>query len=278
MNDDDLDLIDEPVVAPEPQKGGFGDLGVRVASGLALAAMAMTFFYLGGSWTSGMLAVAAALMMWEFRGLVQPKNPITDIGLWVMMAGGIGGALVGQLFGLFWAMAPLGLAVAALVAARRKAWIWNALGVVYLGVPMAALAHLRGDTNAGLILVAWLVLIVVATDIGGYFVGRLLGGPKLWPAISPGKTWSGTLGGWALAAAVGLGFGLFAPDWPLWSTVLLSVLLGGAAQIGDLGESWVKRRRQVKDSSRLIPGHGGLLDRLDGLVAAVNVFVLSLVF
>ena len=192
--------------------------------------------------------------------------------------GAVGAAMVAQVFGLVWAMLPLGLAVAATVAARKKHWLWMIFGIVYLGIPVAALAHYRGDTTAGLILVFWLVALVAATDIGGYFVGRTVGGPKLWPAISPGKTWSGTLGGWGLAAVVGLGFGLFAPGWELWPTVTLSLLLAASSQIGDLAESWLKRRQGVKDSSRLIPGHGGILDRLDGLVAAVNVYVLTLVF
>lgn len=292
MSDDDqLDDIDTIKVEPEPaddpfafkpddepKAGGFADLRMRIISGLALAAMALVFFYLGGIWTSGMLAVGGALMMWEYRGLITGKYGVNDVRLLVMAAGAIGAALVGQIFGLVWAMIPLGLAVVAIVAARKKSWLWLALGVVYFGLPVAALAHYRGDTTAGLLLVYWLIALVVATDIGGYFVGRAVGGPKLWPAISPGKTWSGTLGGWGLAAIVGLGFGLFAPGWALWPTVTTSLLLAVSAQIGDLGESWLKRRKGVKDSSALIPGHGGILDRLDGLVAAVNIYVLTLVF
>jgi len=265
-----------PVVADKPRS--FADLTMRIISGAALAAMAAVFFYLGGIWTSGMLTVGGALMMWEYRSLVTRRNGFTEMGLWVMMAGAVGAAMVAQVFGLVWAMLPLGLAVAATVAARKKHWLWMIFGIVYLGIPVAALAHYRGDTTAGLILVFWLVALVAATDIGGYFVGRTVGGPKLWPAISPGKTWSGTLGGWGLAAVVGLGFGLFAPGWELWPTVTLSLLLAASSQIGDLAESWLKRRQGVKDSSRLIPGHGGILDRLDGLVAAVNVYVLTLVF
>ncbi|MEX0970922.1 MAG: phosphatidate cytidylyltransferase [Paracoccaceae bacterium] len=295
MNDDDkLEDIDKIEVEPEPaddpfafkpdelagapKPGGFADLRLRIVSGVVLAVAALAFFYLGGIWTSGMLAVGGALMMWEYRGLITGKYGVTDIRLLVMAAGAIGAALVGQIFGLVWAMIPLGLAVVAIVAARKTSWLWLALGVVYFGLPVAALAHYRGETIAGLLLVYWLIAVVVATDIGGYFVGRAVGGPKLWPAVSPGKTWSGTLGGWGLAAVVGLGFGLFAPGWPLWSTVTLSLLLAVSAQIGDLGESWLKRRKGVKDSSALIPGHGGILDRLDGLVAAVNVYVLTLVF
>jgi len=274
-NDENPFAVDPVILAKERS---FADLGLRIASGVALAALAVVCFYIGGIWTSGMLALGGALMMWEYRRLITGRGGLGDIGLWVMVAGAIGAAMVGQIFGLVWAMLPLGLAIAAIIAPRKKHWLWLAFGIAYLGLPIAALAHYRGDTTAGLILIFWLIALVVATDIGGYFVGRAVGGPKLWPAISPGKTWSGTLGGWGLAAIVGLGFGLFAPEWPLWPTVTLSLLLAASSQLGDLGESWLKRRHGVKDSSHLIPGHGGVLDRLDGLVAAVNVYVLTLVF
>jgi phosphatidate cytidylyltransferase len=111
-----------------------------------------------------------------------------------------------------------------------------------------------------------LLVVVVASDVGGYFAGKLIGGPKILPSISPKKTWSGTLGGWALAAVVGfiaiqLGMGGF-------GLVVLSIFVAMAAQIGDLLESMMKRKAGVKDSSNLIPGHGGLLDRFDGVMGA----------
>jgi phosphatidate cytidylyltransferase len=112
----------------------------------------------------------------------------------------------------------------------------------------------------------WLVLVVVVTDIAGYFAGRIIGGPKFWPAVSPKKTWSGTIAGWVCAAIVGMVFLRFTtagPDLP-WISAALSL----ASQLGDIAESAIKRRMGVKDSSHLIPGHGGLLDRFDGLLGA----------
>ncbi len=124
----------------------------------------------------------------------------------------------------------------------------------------------------------WLVGVVVASDIGGYFAGRIFGGPKLWPAISPKKTWSGTLGGWGLALGVGFVYWLSGGPVFFFAALLFSVLLAMAAQAGDLFESWLKRKAGIKDSSQLIPGHGGLLDRFDGLLAATSVYMLLHLF
>ena len=120
----------------------------------------------------------------------------------------------------------------------------------------------------------WLVLVVVASDVGGYFAGKLIGGPKILPTVSPKKTWSGTLGGLTLAASVGVFFVLF--DMGGNGLIMLSVVMAVAAQIGDLLESLMKRRAGIKDSSNLIPGHGGLLDRFDGTVGASVVLGLVL--
>jgi phosphatidate cytidylyltransferase len=112
----------------------------------------------------------------------------------------------------------------------------------------------------------WLVSIVVVTDIAGYFVGKSIGGPKFWPVISPKKTWSGTIGGWIGAALVGVIFVMLTNA--SWTIVLLSVVMSFAGQMGDIAESALKRRQGVKDSSTLIPGHGGLFDRFDALLGA----------
>ena len=120
---------------------------------------------------------------------------------------------------------------------------------------------------AGSIVIVWLVGVVITSDVLGYFAGRLLGGAKFWPAISPKKTWSGTVAGWIGAALVGLGFVLLAGAG--WGLVILSPIVAFAGQMGDIAESWIKRRTGVKDSSALIPGHGGVLDRFDALIFAV---------
>jgi phosphatidate cytidylyltransferase len=135
--------------------------------------------------------------------------------------------------------------------------------------------HVRDDL--GFAWLVWLVMIVVVTDVAGYFAGRVLGGPKFWPKVSPKKTWSGTIAGWIGAAIVGAIFGM---NSGVWGAILLaSVLLSFASQFGDIAESAIKRKMGVKDSSALIPGHGGVLDRFDGMLgASIGFLVLEGVF
>jgi phosphatidate cytidylyltransferase len=153
---------------------------------------------------------------------------------------------------------------------RAQPGYWLAFGLLYIGLAGVALIHLRGDVAAGRINVLFLFLVVWASDIGAYLAGRRFGGPKLAPAISPNKTWSGAAGGLASALVIGvLAAAVMEPGpLPLGRVLLVSAVLGLLAQAGDLFESWLKRHFQVKDSSALIPGHGGLLDRLDGVLAA----------
>lgn len=153
---------------------------------------------------------------------------------------------------------------------------WIAFGAPYIGVPATALIWLRGDAESGRELILWLLLTVWATDIGAFFAGRLIGGPRLAPRISPKKTWAG-LGGAIVASAL-IGIALARLDSHAPSAVVLAAFgaaLAVIAQAGDLGESWVKRRFGAKDSSHLIPGHGGLFDRVDGLIAAATALALG---
>ena len=136
---------------------------------------------------------------------------------------------------------------------------------------MTAMLMIFLSPEHGLFDVFWVVLIVALSDIGGYFAGRIIGGPKLWPAVSPKKTWAGTLGGWCLAIIAGVLLGWFGPE-PVMRSLVISFVIAIASQLGDLLESWLKRQKDVKDSSDIIPGHGGLLDRLDGVMAAALVF------
>ena len=187
----------------------------------------------------------------------------------------------------------MGLLATAVLAAAAYVVPGQAVLPVLLAVPLAGASQIKKDRvfygayAAGLMLacfglivlrdvrgaywVVWLVSVVVATDVAGYFAGRMLGGPKFWPKVSPKKTWSGTIAGWGAAACVGFVFG----GVPL---VLLSVLTAFASQMGDAAESALKRRSGIKDSSNLIPGHGGLLDRFDAMMgAALLVFALGAV-
>lgn len=153
---------------------------------------------------------------------------------------------------------------------------WSASGLLYAGLPMVSLAMLRGDTASGLIAIIYLFALVWATDIGAYFTGRSLGGPKLAPRFSPNKTWSGAIGGVVAAIIAAAAVSYYSFDRINYVLVLLAIALSIASQLGDLGESWVKRRFNAKDSGKLLPGHGGVMDRVDGLIiAAVVLYIIS---
>jgi phosphatidate cytidylyltransferase len=157
-----------------------------------------------------------------------------------------------------------------LLSRRLVARLMFATGIIYILLSAAALLWLRADTAVGRANVLFVLLVVWATDIGAYLTGRLLGGALLVPSISPAKTWSGAAGGLACALSVGIGAAQISLG-PVWRALAVAAGLSIAAQAGDLLESGVKRHFGVKDSSRLIPGHGGLLDRLDGLLAAAPI-------
>ncbi|MDB5620121.1 phosphatidate cytidylyltransferase [Tardiphaga sp.] len=153
-----------------------------------------------------------------------------------------------------------------IVGAQRTGWI--VLGVVYAAVALAASVMVRLDPVWGFSALIFVLLIVWVTDIGGYFAGRGIGGPKLWPRVSPKKTWAGAIGGLVLSLGVAAGFASYGIG-RLVPLLVLATVLSVVSQLGDLFESAVKRRFGVKDSGHIIPGHGGLLDRLDGYVFAV---------
>jgi phosphatidate cytidylyltransferase len=151
---------------------------------------------------------------------------------------------------------------------RRHGDIWPAAGLFYIGLTGFSLVLLRGEDFAGLLNTLFMVLIVWASDTGAYLAGRALGGPKLAPAISPGKTWSGAAGGLLAAILVGAGAAALLMPGGASRAAAIAAMLGLMSQAGDLLESAIKRRFGVKDSSSLIPGHGGVFDRLDGVMAA----------
>ncbi|MFI4988772.1 MAG: phosphatidate cytidylyltransferase, partial [Alphaproteobacteria bacterium] len=189
---------------------------------------------------------------------------------WLLLAVVLAGVLAASLGQ--WLAAVLITALGALlVYGAAKVWgagngLWRAAGALYVGIPSTALLWLRGDSGAYAVL--WLFLVVWATDIGAYACGRLIGGPRLAPRLSPNKTWAGLVGGLLAASAVGA---LLAPALGVPARGLLvglSAILSLVSQAGDLLESALKRHFGVKDTSALIPGHGGLFDRVDGVLAA----------
>lgn len=250
-------------------KGRFADLRVRTLTALAMSLVAIASVGIGDWAFAPLVAAVAAGMAWELRRMTVGAF---DAAGWLMAAAGAGACLLTQAlsyrYGLGWLALSL-IPIAVLTRAEPRLARGAALaGTVYVAVACAALVGLRDDDLYGWEAVLWVALTVVATDIGGYFAGRAIGGPKLWPAVSPGKTWAGLGGGMAFAVVVGAVFSSATSGTLAHEVALVSAVMAVVAQGGDLGESALKRRCGVKDSSALIPGHGGLLDRMDGLLAA----------
>lgn len=264
---------------PKPAKsGGFADLGPRVASAVVLVAAAGSTLYFGGDVFALFWMIAAFAVNWEWQGLIGGERRMARV-----VAGGAAVAAAAA-FGRvgFAGVAMVEIVLFALVAAilagagRR---VWAGAGVVYAGALAFSVCLLRESLDFGLLSIAFLFAVVWGTDIFAYFGGRLIGGPKLWPRVSAGKTWSGTITGVLSGAALGLATAYFfgGPALASVPTFFVGLFAAAVSQLGDLFESSVKRRFGVKDSSQLIPGHGGVMDRLDGFIfASVFAAVLGL--
>ena len=210
------------------------ELTKRILSGVLLAVVLLGDLWLGSWWYLGLLLIGGALVLREFVRLVLKMTLVMNLRI-----------------------------------------LWAIFGVLYVVLAVNGLWQVRALPGNGLLMAAWLFLIVWATDTGAYVFGRSIGGPKIAPAISPSKTWAGLLGGCVFAGIVMLGMswlnlGHFDEHW--FNMVLLAIPLVVLAQAGDFFESWMKRRAGVKDSGSLIPGHGGLFDRVDGLLPVAIVF------
>ncbi|PZQ99586.1 MAG: phosphatidate cytidylyltransferase [Cereibacter sphaeroides] len=237
----------------------WADLGPRLGSAIGMVALGAAAIAAGGWWFAALAALAAGLMIWELAAMIRADGPAVGLGI---VAGAA--VLAAVAFPGLWDVALLALvAIVGAILLRREQPIFAIYGLAIL-LTAWGLVGFRAEN--GTVWLIWLVLVVVATDVAGYFAGRLIGGPKFWPRISPKKTWAGVLAGWVAAALIGLIFLRFTtagPDLP-W----ISAAISFASQLGDIVESAIKRRMGVKDSSHLIPGHGGLLDRFDGLLGA----------
>jgi len=244
------------------------ELRLRVISAAVLAPLAVGAAWLGGwpfliFWT-----IAACIIQWEWRSIVVGSHR-TGVQAAAAMIGIAGVyAMLGRVEGIALALA-VGVAIEGLLTPRRRTWA--VAGLLYAAALLVACVLLRRDADYGWTAIVFLFGIVWATDIFGYFVGRAIGGPKLWPAVSPKKTWSGACGGAIGAVAVALAIASWSYRANPLAVAGLALLLSAASQAGDLFESAVKRRYDVKDASHVIPGHGGVMDRLDGFLAAVVV-------
>lgn len=242
------------------RQGGFPDLVTRTRSAVVLVALAAGAFWIGGDAVILLLSVAAALMSWEVASMYG-DNRYAQIAIAVIAAASFVSVFFfdGSVRLIF--LVPL---AAVLWLGRFRSPVLCMIAIVAIIEISLALEQFSWQFHLRWTL--WLIAVVAATDIGGYFAGRFIGGPKIFPRISPKKTWSGTVGGWVLAMAVS---GVFlALGYGTATLLLLTLVVSVASQAGDLAESSMKRRAGVKDSSNLIPGHGGLLDRFDGLLGA----------
>ena len=243
------------------------ELMLRIVSAAVLAPLAVGLAYLGGWLFVAFWTIAACGIFREWRTIVADRaGRVVGVGECAIAAAGMS-AIVGYRDGVTLLIA-LGAVVEGLVAGSPRFRIWMAAGVLYAGSLLVACVLLRADASHGFLTIAFLFAIVWTTDILGYFVGRLVGGPKLWPRVSPKKTWSGAIGGGFAAMAAGLAVAHYAYAANPLAVAGLALLLSAASQAGDLLESAIKRRFGVKDAGHVIPGHGGIMDRLDGFLAA----------
>jgi phosphatidate cytidylyltransferase len=242
----------------------WADLWPRLASGIVLIVVGAVEIWVGGLPFAALVCALAGAMIWEAARMFAAPDALRSgvlAAVALALALWLPGIMVLPLL-----LAAVMVASSSIERERGPFFalaLWALLGCYAMGT-------LRAE--AGLVWVLWLVAVVVISDVAGYFAGRILGGPKFWPRFSPKKTWSGTIAGWIGAAVIGLIFA--GPTGAGLALVPLSVLVGFAGQMGDIAESAVKRLRGVKDSSNLIPGHGGVLDRFDAMLGAALVVVI----
>lgn len=237
-----------------------------------MAGLGAGAIWLGGPVFTALVCMLSGLMVWELSRMLDP-----DAAFGKAEAAGFTAAVVLIVF--TWRFDGMVLLSLTALVAVLLAWRFpkdRSVAGAYLGLILLAglgLIALRSDYGA--IWVLWLVALVVGSDVAGYFAGRVFGGPKLWQRVSPKKTWSGTVAGWAVAVVLALLFMPLLAVGPL--LIIASVLIAMAGQAGDIAQSAIKRHAGVKDSSNLIPGHGGVMDRFDALVAAAALAALVLV-
>ena len=262
-----------PAVADDASR----ELSQRLVAAAVLIPVALGAVYAGGWIFAALAAIIVLLLAYEWENVTGDHGPgrqavlnaVTGvIAVAVTSLGGFGTAVV---------VVAIGAIINSTVPRSdgTRSW-WPAAGVVLVALPAVCLVWLR-DGTSGLVIVIWLLAVLWATDSGGYFIGKTIGGPRLVPKISPGKTWAGFFGGSTAGALVGVGTAFLVQDAAAVRTVLASLFVSAIGQGGDIAVSAVKRKFGVKDMSNIIPGHGGVFDRLDSLLfAAIAVAALAL--
>ena len=260
----------EPDDHPEPFSNKFGissgELKERAVSGLIIALLALIMVYWSPKAFAVLTFLVAAAMSWEWGRIVRGPDIGTVVHILAVLVAAV--LTASGMAGLGVAAAIIGaIAVSALVYGSGRSQLSGA-GVLYTALPVVSLGWLRGDEPLGFDAVLFVLLTVAVTDIAAYMAGRSIGGPKLWPEVSPNKTWSGLIGGVLAAAITSVLFAKISGTGSASWLASLGFIMGLVAQGGDLAESALKRHFNLKDASHLIPGHGGFMDRMDGVVTA----------
>jgi phosphatidate cytidylyltransferase len=283
--------LSDPSDGSRGRGAGASNLTLRVASAAVLAPVALAVTYAGGPIFLALCTAAAGSILWEWVALVSHRADARMLAPgWAALVAAA--ALIGfHLPNDAWAAIGIGAVAAGLAVTiwphrglaqpaspRHVSALWAAGGVVYAGLLLLGPTVLRGDPEWGLTALLFLFANVWITDIFAYFCGRAIGGPLLWPAVSPKKTWAGAVGGLAAGVAAGVAVAYASGIGRLGIVCVMALVLSVLAEAGDLFESAVKRRFGAKDASHLIPGHGGLMDRLDGfLVAAFAALLIGMI-
>lgn len=276
----ELTLSPPDTEAAHRERGDWSDLGARIASGLVLASGGVAAAWFGGPWLAGACGAAVVAMSYEWARMSEPESLMPAFVF--ALAGSLGAVMFSSWQHLLWAV--IWLTVCAVLSAFRRRTLLGAFetagGAIYVGLPAALFLWLRDRGPEGLETILALFAIIWASDIFAYFGGKLIGGPKVAAGLSPNKTWSGIVAGVVAGALTGYGCGhLFHVQGDLrMAWLLIGALIAFTGLMGDLFESFLKRRFGVKDASRLIPGHGGVLDRIDSLMAATLLVGAALAF
>ena len=263
------DPVSEPAAG---RRRTWSDLGPRLVSAMVLIALTATALYIGSYVFAAVVGAVFAGAYREWETMVS-RAPLTPGGIALIGLVALSG-LVYPMFGPLGTIVVIAVACAVAVGMRGEGVLWRILGLVIYGAIIIAALAMRGNTLTGVWAGVYLGTVVWMTDSAAFFAGRQIGGEKLAPEISPSKTWSGALGGLALGTGAGLLVWIVATDSPWWIGLVLSAAISVLGQLGDLSESAIKRHFRIKDSGDIIPGHGGLMDRLDSLTFGVLLVLL----
>lgn len=271
------------MTSPDPQGAvpvrsgpSWHDLGPRLLSAAVIVAVIATGLYFGGYVFAILAAIVFGITYREWEQMVTLK-PLAPLGM--AMLGLLALAAVAYpTFGWLGVIALIAIALLVGTFGDKAVLPWRIGGLIFFGVVLIAVLAMRGYGPAGVVAGWYLGIVIAFNDTGAYFVGRVIGGPKLAPAISPAKTWAGSIGGWVIGTLAGTLYWIIFTHSPWGYGLAFSAILGIVGQVGDLTESAIKRVFRVKDSGDIIPGHGGFMDRLDSVTFGVLLlFLIGLV-